>query len=406
MSAVWLWPAGLFAAFAALPPVLLHLVRRQQRQHTLLATQRWVPASPRARQRLRLRDRLLLLIRILLVLAVAAWLARPAWQITTGPVRQVLVWPGVSATALATQRAHAGDAPVQWLQRGFPDVDAAPAPTATAPDAASLLRQWDAEGPPNTALEVWLPAWITPLDPQRLALRRAVQWRVLEELTPPPALPASTPDPWPGPLAIAHAAELDPASLRQLRAWAAAWGVAAATPPAEPAPLPLLPLEGTQPLPASTLRVWAGAGSPPPALQQAVAAGARVLVLSDARWPSPEAPSVPLFVDHDPATPWATRWRQGEGWVLQVHRPLDPQRWPDLLEPDWPSRLHAALWPASSPAPLPIAAASVAPLHAPESTATPAPPVPLDPAWALVLAALFLLERIWAWRSARQPEGA
>ena len=109
------------------------------------------------------------------------WLARPA---LTGP-RAATPWlavvPGVAGPSPGGGERH-------WLAPGFPPLDRA-APAGPLP-VASLLRQLDAELPPDAPLTVVVPATLEGADAERPRLSRRVTWRVVAG-----AMPAAPPVP-------------------------------------------------------------------------------------------------------------------------------------------------------------------------------------------------------------------
>jgi hypothetical protein len=215
MSVGLLLPAGLLALSALLIPLLLHLTRRTEPRPTVFAALRWLQASQRPRRRLRFEELPLLALRLLLLAALAVLLAQPVLSGVFGGRDWVVVAPGV-ARADARAALDAPDADWHWLAPGFPVLDR-DAPSG-APPTSSLLRELDARMPDGASLTVLVPTRLDGLDGERPALRRKVDWRVVDTDV---ATPSAAP-PMPAVLAVRYVRGDDP-GLPYLRAAAAAW---------------------------------------------------------------------------------------------------------------------------------------------------------------------------------------
>lgn len=375
----FLLPAGLFGLFALALPLLIHLVRRPPTETVPFAALRWLGEVARPQRQWRLRQWLLLLLRLLLLAALALLLAEPVRQASADNQRVRAVSPVLPAPA-----------PVQglrdvWLAEGFPAITTnAPAPAADQP-TSSLLRQLDAQLPPGTALQVLVAPMLDGTDGQRPQLSRTIDWQIqaAPDTAPPAEAGAGADRTTAAPrLVLRHDdSQAQRASLRVWQAVAAAWQAdEQASSVADIAPL-------TAPLPAldrDTLLVWLADAPLPAAAQSHHTHGGRVLVAAaiDA--------DTPALLDNGQGAPLLARAADGR-WRLAV--PLTPAAVPRVLEADFPARLLAALQPrvqasradAGEHAPLPGAPALFAPT-----------PQPLAPALIVLVAVLFVLERLLA----------
>ncbi|AKC86643.1 BatA domain-containing protein [Pseudoxanthomonas suwonensis] len=391
MSLALLLPAALVALAALLVPLLLHLARRSQLQPTPFAALRWLRQKPRPRHRIRFDEWPLLLLRLLLLAGLALWLAQPVLLGREDRRPYVAVATGVDAAAIDRDTLPAG-ARLHRLAAGFPALDATGTPAGPAP-LASLLRQLDAELPAGVPLTVIVPDILDGTDAQRPRLSRAVDWRIVDGGGAAPREPAATVLP-----SIRHGDGAE--GLRYLRAAARAWqppaddggevdvsdaalSIATAAQPPEAAPRPLL---------------WLGAGELPAAVRQWIQAGGTALVDHDTAVDG-VAGFAPLWRDAQ-GTVLVEGVRDGRGRLLRFTVPLRPQAMPVLLEADFPQRLLALLQP---PAPAPALVAATAYTPDTGDAVYPQPPLPLQPWLAVLLAALFALERWLATRRQRGP---
>lgn len=370
-----LFPAALGALVTLLVPLAIHIARRSEQRPTDFAALRWLRARPRPRSRLRFDEWPLLLLRLALVALAAIWLAQPIWSGPADDRPYVAIVPGARADP-----AGFSDARVHWLAPGFPRaIDPAPDPRQPV---ASLIRDLDAQLPPDTPLTIVAPDILRGADADRLRLSRAVTWRV----RPGPAAPAA---PVSTPPAIAIRTDGgDTPGLRYIRAAAISWAA-----PGKPAAPDIAPLAATMPAPDRTL-VWLGRGTTPASLRQWVARGGQA-VLASAMIP-PAGDAVPIWRDADGAV-LARAIRHGKGRLIHLARPLDAAAMPLLLNADFPARLHTLI--APPPPPTLVAAADYAPTRG--GRAPQPQPRPLRLWVALAIALLSLAER-WLATSRRR----
>ena len=178
--------------------------------------------------------------------------------------------------------------------------------------------------------------------------------------------------------------------MRYLRAAAIAWQPAANAPAFEAAP-------STQALPGGAKNlVWLAPGPLPVAVGNWIEQGGTALLASD--------------TDHVRSANTLAYWRDdvgaslveamalGRGRVLRFTRPLTPAEMPQLLQPDFPRQLRA-LFVAPASAPTRVEARD----YAPDTGGTPYAQAPRDlrPWLALLIGALWLLERLMATRRRR-----
>jgi len=385
-----LLPAGLAALFALLLPLLLHLHRRTEQQPATFAALRWLQVQRRPQRRIRFEERPLLALRLLLLAALALLVAQPVLYGAAGDERWVVVAPGIDR-AQAREAVAAPDAAWHWLAPGFPALEREP-PAGTQP-LGSLLRDLDATLRGDAALTVVVPTRLDGLDGERPALRRGVEWRVLEaEATPTPVAP-----PAPLTLAVRHALPDDPA-LRYLRATAAAWGAAASGPAANRASIDIAP--ASEPIGPEVRRlVWLVPGAVPPELRAWIEAGGTALLDAATAAPGPDA-GIALWRNAAGEALVLGR-AMGNGRVMQLTRELSPATLPEVLDPDFPERLRTLF----EPPPQPDSAYAAAHSPRPGGPELPPTPRPLHPWLALLVAMLFMLER-WLATSRRRERAA
>lgn len=377
MSLAWLYPAGFAALAALLLPLLIHLARRDQQAPLDFAALRWLRNDPRPRRRLRFDERLLLVLRLLLLALLALWLARPVLLGAEDRRPYVAVMPGVAATAVSRLTLPV-DARLHWLAAGFPALDT-PNPGDRQP-ISSLLRELDAQLPPQTPLIVLAAPRFDGTDAQRPRLSRPLQWHVIDasgvamravENAQPraPAAPRLV-----LPTDAGHAA-----GLRYLRAAQRAWQAGDTAP---------------------AVQVRLQDGPLPPELRRQVEAGGTALLGADVVVPAGIALS-PLWRD-TAGQPLVEGGALGDGRLLRFTRALQPQAMPELLEADFPQRLRELLQPAAAE-PARVDARAYAPRTG--GRAVPPPPHELQPWLALLIALLFALERMLATRATRGALG-
>jgi len=212
-----LLPAGLLALLALSIPLLLHLTRRTEQQATVFAALRWLKASQRPRRQVRFDELPLLVLRLLLLALLALLLARPVLSGLTDARHWVAVTPGIDR-AEARAALDPPDAEWRWLASGFPALDQET--PARLHSTSSLLRELDATLPDDAALTVLVPRRIDGLDGERPALRRQVDWHIVDTQ----AAPAQPAPKSPAVLAVRYG-QPDEQALPYLRAVATAWRV-------------------------------------------------------------------------------------------------------------------------------------------------------------------------------------
>ncbi len=383
MSLAFLLPLGLAALAAWLVPLLIHLRRRNETRRTVFAALHWLPAKARARTRLRFEEWPLLLVRLLLLAAIALLIAQP--MLSGGPHAKhwLLVAPGVDPSALPASDQAEGER--RWLATGFPGLEEAE-PAQSQP-IGSLLRELDASLPADAKLTVVVPPQLDGADAEVPVLHRRVDWQVgTAKAQAGSQAPLATPRP---PLAIRH--DEDTPGLRYLRAAAIAWQ--ATTPASEPRREPAdIAAPGEALPPHDTPLAWLAAGPVPPTLLAWVENGGTAVVASASRIPDMERNGIVILRGAE-GTPRVRGMRLGRGRILQWTQPLAPQAMPELLEADFPERLWSLYAPPATP-PARIDARAYAPRQG--GRAWPAQPRDLTPLLVLVVAGLFLLERLFA----------
>lgn len=388
MSFALQFPLGLAALAASIVPILIHLLRRPEHQVTDFAALRWIGQRMHPRRRLRFEDPWLLLVRLLLIAAIALLLARPVLDRDWRGVRTwIAVAPDVNLDAARAQLADV-EGEWHWLAPGFPAIESAMPALPVA--LASLVRELDSNLDARVALTVVVPATVDGLDGGRIALGRTVDWRIIE----PAAAEASavgTPSP-PGPpalnlrVALRYGAPSEP-SLRYIRAVIAAWNTQA------PGAFVLDEAAADVAVAADTKWLFWTAGTLSTAAESWVRSGGRAVTINAGAEP---AGSVRWRDDNGAVIAHARGI--GDGQHIVLTRPLDPHDLPQLLEADFAERMR-----------LLFADTARAPTRALASAATPrvgsrssTPPVfPLDALVAVVIATLFLLERLLATRTRR-----
>lgn len=382
----FLAPAGLFALAALSLPLLIHLIRRPQRQLRDFAALRWLAERNWPREKLRWHERLLLLLRLLLLAVLAALLALPAWRASPLPAGTawVLVTPGVDAET-AQRSVDLPAAEWHWLAPGFPQLIAAAEPPLAASEFASLIRELDQQLPPATAVTIIVPTVLSGLDGGRLRLQRNVDWRVL-----PGVADNDAETELHAPLRVQARADADGSrELAVAAALAQAWQAAGRDASYDTAAT-------EAPVPVGTGIVFCFCAALPNTLERWIADGGTALLTRQ-----PADSGEPVRVD-DGGAIWLRRRPLGRGRVFSVSAALTPQTLPPLLTPDFPAQLWRALQTEAQPNRAP--AAAVAPQK--QDAASPGPLLPLEQGLALLAALLFAAERLWAVRRRRVPSGA
>ena len=377
MSIGLTWPAALLGAVALLLPLLIHLLPRRQSLLRPFAALRFVGQHAAPRRQRRISEWLLLLLRLALLTLLLLWLAGPVWRDWPGlGLHWRAVWPGVSVDALATQESSA-DRSV-WLRPGFPylqqdipDIEFNSGSSSFATEhvnemntTASLLRELAASLPPGDRLSVVVPAELEGLDADALALAREVGWQILP--SDPTASGAAA-----KPRRLALRIEEDAQTGRWLDAALLAWD-------SDPTLTVELDRGGPEQLiPAETSALlWLG-DSPAPRWQGATRPLLQV--------PNQLQAHIPIG---DPLS--RLRWSALTAGGARLAGPLTPKATPEVLDPDFPQRLHRALF-NRQPTPQRAPAESLRP-RVDESAMSPSS-LDLREWLALLIVLLLLVER-------------
>jgi hypothetical protein len=273
-----------------------------------------------------------------------------------------------------------------WLAPGFPSLDTPPPPLAapgTAAPLSSLLRQADLELPPRAALTIVVPDELGGLDAERVRLTHPFTWRVLPGAD--RTVVSGAPSRANAPLLLAVRTDAQSGvELPLVRALAAAWQI-------EGENIQWDIATADAPLPAtSAWLIWL-AGPLPPGIDAWVRRGGTVLA---SRQTASGGGAVVLSEASGAAL---LRERQlGLGRVVSLAGPLRVGESATLSSAEFPHTVLALL---RGPPPVPERAAAVAvtPLaagHAPLGAAH-----ALLPYLALIVALLFLGERLLASRA-------
>lgn len=384
MSLLLLLPAALGALLALLLPLLIHLARREQQRPTTFAALRWLRERPKPRKRIRFDEWPLLLLRLLLLALLALWLARPVLTGAPDVTPWTVVAPGVDADDVA-RMVESGEGERRWLAAGYPPLSSSK--PETPQPIASLLRELDAALPPEAVLTVFVPERLAGLDGAPIRLSRVVEWRVLPGESPLPAMGEGTLEA----LVVRHGDQRQD-EVRYLRA-----AVLALQPDAPANDVFDVAPAGT-PLPADASRIaWLAPGLLPPEVRAWIEQGGQALLAHDVvvEWPGER--SDVAWRDAQ-GTVLVEGAALGRGRILRLRQPLQPSRMPQLLEPDFPHRLHALFDAASMPTR--ATAEAVAPAQGGPSWLQ--APRDLQPWLAVLLALLVLLERWLATSPRRQ----
>jgi len=378
MSLGLLLPWALAGLAALLLPILIHLARRTVLERIDFAALRWLRARLSPRRRPRIEHWPLLILRCALIAAVVLCLAQPVLNGYRDLRPTVAVMPGVNVQAIATQTLPEG-ARRLWLAEGFPALDTpTPSPTQAS---MSLLRQLDAELAADATLIVLVTAQFDGSDAERPRLSHRVDWRIVEGEPATRAVPEA-PD---APRIALYADAEHRSQSRFIQAVSQAWHAQSERLVIH-APTEALPTD-------AVLLVWLVNGPIPTTVLQWIERGGKALLAHEAEWPDTlSAPSWravegPIALD-------AASLGQGRLW--RFAQSLDPQALPHVLDANFPHALRTAITPAAASAQRADARA-----HAPlQGGATyPTPPLPLQPWSALLVALLFLGERVLAART-------
>lgn len=389
MSFALLYTTGLGALAALLVPLLLHLIRRAEYRTTPFAAIRWIRAQQRQQKRLRWRDIPLLLLRLLLLALVALLLAQPVLRGDAMAAKHwVLVAPGVD-TSVARDRiqsldSESANADWRWLAPGFPTLSGTATPTTS--DSASLLREIDAELPATSRISIIVPRIVDGLDGERATLSREVEWIAVDGTM--PAIPARDDDA-PTRLLVRYD-DSQPANAGYVdaleKAWQIDWPTVSIDRGGIDAALPddarwLLWLSPQRP---ELLQRWIENGGIAVATP---AADDMKLIDSEIVWRD----------EHHNVI--ASSQRVGKGRLVRLSGAFAPSELPALLDTDFPQRLHD-VFAGPLPAPTRALAAALKPERAltasSTATASLATRTTLDAWFALAIAILFAIERVWA----------
>ena len=377
MTPLLLAPLGLAALAALVLPLLIHLRRRTEEVPVDFAALRWLDLRPKPRRKLRFDELVLLALRLLLVALLALLLAQPALLGWEDKRPRILVAPGVDPAAARDAAGPGAD--IRWIAPGFPALDGA-GPTEPA-QTASLIREFDSELPPGVPLTVVVPPVLGGVDAAPLRLTRRVEWQIVEGAarTVPPASPVSPA------LAVRHAAGAE-GPVRYLRAAAQAWSE-------EPR---FVASTGSDLPPRDHVLVWLTPGPVPPKVTDWVSAGGTAVLSEAAQVAMPDTTTA-LWRDGFGNT-LVEGAPLGAGRLLRFTRPLVPAAMPELVSAEFPTRLRDLITP---PAPPPARVAAAA--FTPSAGVRPFPLAPLElSSWlGLLIALIFLTERLLAMRPKR-----
>ena len=387
MSFGLLFPAALAGLAALLIPLVLHLARRNQLRLVDFSALRWLRAKPRPRQRLRFDNIPLLLLRLVLLALLVLWLAQPVLRGWYATSTYVAVMQGVTSEQIASQ-ALPERSRLHWLLPTFPSIET-PASTASVP-VASLLRQLDAELPVDVPVIVLATAVFDGSDAQRPQLSRAVQWRVVDEVS---SVAENQQRSLQAPVLHLVAAPSQQAEARILQAVAQAWHPSASGVVRidENAAL----AAATWPDATQTVVVWLSQAAMPATLLDWVKHGGTVLLSASA--PSPAADALLPQWQADDGRVLLTAGRWGVGQVYRFAQPLTAETMPEVLEASFPDTLQAHLQPQTQQPQRAFA------MHYQPQRAEPGyvqAAMDIRPWLALLIALLFALER---WLATRNP---
>ncbi len=370
-------PLGLAALAALVVPLVIHLRRRTEEVPVDFAALRWLDALPRPRSKLRFDELLLLALRLLLIALLALLLARPAVLGWESNEPRILAAPGVDPAAA---RAVAGpDADLHWAAPGFPAVEGTIPPARG--QVSSLIRQFDAELPPEAPLTILVPPVLDGVDAEPLRLTRKVTWRIVagakdDTKTANPASPA---------LSVRYASGGEAAS-RYFRAAVAAWS-----------DTPRFEAQGGSDLPPhENVLIWLAPGRVPKAVTDWVSKGGTALLGEGAEVAMP-ATTTALWRD-DIGNTLVEGAQLGAGRLMRFTRPLEPAAMPQLLAPGFAARLRDLVTP---PAPPPARVNASAFQPSAGVTPYPLPPRELSAWLGVLIAMVFLAERLLATRARR-----
>lgn len=383
MTPALLLPGALAALAALILPIIIHIARRSEQHPTNFAALRWLSERPRPRSRLRLDEWPLLVLRLLLLALLALFLAQPILSGTNGRQNYVAVVPGADLRQARLSVEEQGRA--RWLAPGFPFMRNGA--VAAFQPIGSLMRELDAQLPPEANLTIVTPSIVQGADGDRPHLSRPVRWTIVPGvMAERPAAAAP-----PAPIAVRY----DDAHAREVRYIRAA--LTALLPPDRRKLIDVGPVGSSLPRSPAPL-IWLSGGSVPARVSTYVQDGGTALVAADALVPEAGNAIVTLWRDQSSA-PLVTEQAFGKGRLLRFAKALRPADMPTLLEADFPDRLKSLLDPPAVPS-----ARATARAYAPllgGSRMHVARHLDLQPWLAMAIALLFLAERWLATRRTR-----
>ncbi|MEO6075938.1 MAG: hypothetical protein ABIP56_03955, partial [Dokdonella sp.] len=300
----------------------------------------------------------------------------------------VLVAPGVDVrVARDRMQSIDGDwanADWRWLAPGFPTVSSSAAPATS--DSASLLREIDAELPASSGISVIVPRIVDGLDGERPILSREAEWIVVDGAMPAvPALIDTTAE-----RLLVRNDKAKPGNAGYIDALEQAWRI----------DWPNLSIDRGEidaALPDNARWLLWLSSQRPESLQRWIENGGIAVSTPDTDNAQPTE-TEPVWRDRNQNV-IASSQRIGKGRLIRLSGAFVPSELPVLLDADFPQRLHN-LFAGPPPAPTRAFAAALKPLHTTSALSTAkvslATRTPLDPWFALAIAILFAIERIWA----------
>lgn len=378
MSLALLLPLGLAALASLIVPLLIHLIRRPEQEIIDFAALRWLRQSLRPRRRLNLDDLWLLLTRLVLLCLLALLLAVPVLKGEWRGPRHVIAVSADADLAAARTRILNNNADWVWLMPGFPSIDRSI--QRSGQPQASLLRELDASLSREDQLTVVVADQFAGLDAQRITLGHPAEWIEVAAASTPSATELP---PMAHVLAIRSDATVASTGLSYIRAAASVWK----TPEGNKWQIDDRPAVAPLPTKLDAL-IWMD-GAVPQSVLEWVKNGGRALVVDD-----PLGHGSPLWRDQQGDT-IASDEAVGAGHVIHLRGPLTPAHLPDLLDADFPYHLQRLLLPPRKPSDR-AHSREVRPAQIDRPDAEKVSP--LDRLLGLLIAVIFLIERVLATR--------
>jgi hypothetical protein len=389
-----LLPIALTALFSLAVPLLIHLSRRSEQHITDFAALRWLSAKLRPRRKIIFQEILLLLLRLLLLAALAFFLAQPVSMQHKAPAHWAVLIPGADITLAKTMLA---DKKVvwRWLAPNFPEIGKT-TEKALAPmdiETSSLLRELDAMLPANARITVFSPTHLSGLDGERVRLSRKLDWRVIADTKNAALENKSFGKPAANSVKINLAIRYDQShinSVRYFKAAHAAWKIHHKN-------LTLNTATISQALTTEDdVLIWLAPGEVPKAVRNWIAQGGTALIAHDATMPGLALHTVAWRSEQ--GRPLLMEAKLAQGRILQWQQALMPEAMPQLLEATFAQELKTVLLPQDA-APNRAYASSQIPFSG--LSAWPESPSPWQPWLAILIAAMFALER-WLANASRR----